>query len=236
MNEPTAGRNLKIRNWRKFQHFKDRRPPWVKVYRDIMERRDINMISDRSFRLLVYLWLIASEDELKNGNLPSVDDIAFRIRWPKALTEKGLEELGPFLEQGDIAMISTGYHVDAPETETETEAEREAEAACLSAFERCWKAFGRYGAKPKALTYWRELSTEDRADIEGAIPHYLECVAAGRSKKQFEGWIDPANRLWAMDWKAAKVEAEKLGGKTVARSPSSTFDGLQVYEGGEVGQ
>ncbi len=30
----------RIKGWVKFQHFKDRRPPWIKLYRDILEDPD----------------------------------------------------------------------------------------------------------------------------------------------------------------------------------------------------
>jgi hypothetical protein len=35
----------RVKDWTKFQHFKDRRPPWIKLYRDILDNRDIAMIS-----------------------------------------------------------------------------------------------------------------------------------------------------------------------------------------------
>jgi len=73
-------------------------------------------------------------------------------------------------------------------------------------FESAWTAFGKYGAKPKAAAYWRKLTAEDRTAITAAIPAYLACVEAGRAKKQFEGWINPENRLWEMDWAAALEE------------------------------
>ena len=41
----------RIRNFDKFQHFKDRRPPWIKLYRDLLEDLDWheqNMKKDRS--------------------------------------------------------------------------------------------------------------------------------------------------------------------------------------------
>ncbi len=234
MNEPTATHNLKIRNWSKFQHFKDRRPPWIKLHRDILEQRDISVISDRSFRVLICLWLIASEDERKNGNLPSVDDIAFRVRMSKSIVENALRELKPFLEQGDITMISGRYQADDPETETEGEGEKEADIR--AAFEKCWQAFGRYGAKQKSAAYWRKLSKADREEIAAAIPPYLACVKAGRSKKQFEGWINPENKLWQTDWTGAKAEALKLAGRAPSLpspDPGTVFNGDEgevVYE------
>ena len=115
---------IKIKNWSKFQHFKDRRPPWIKLHRDILEQRDITLISDCSFRVLVGLWLLASEDEDMQGGLPDIDDISFRLRIDKAKVTKALSELEPWL---DINVTSERYQSDAPETETETEVEVETE-------------------------------------------------------------------------------------------------------------
>lgn len=108
---------MKIKNWNTFQHFKDRRPPWIKLHREILDQRDINMISDRSFRVLVGLWLLASEDEHMEGRLPEIDDICFRLRMGKPCIIKALKELEPFLYQNDIKVISKQYQDDVPETE-----------------------------------------------------------------------------------------------------------------------
>lgn len=73
-------------------------------------------------------------------------------------------------------------------------------------FEKAWNMYGRYGAKAKALAYWNRLAPEDRVNILSAIPKYMRVVDAGRKKKQFEGWINPANRLWEQDWTGALRE------------------------------
>ena len=67
-------------------------------------------------------------------------------------------------------------------------------------FERCWAKYRRIGAKWKALEYWKKIPQEDRDAIEDTIPRYMKCVDVGRYQKQFEGWINPANRLWDQDW------------------------------------
>jgi len=112
---------FKIRNWGNFQHFKDRRPPWIKLHRDILEQRDISVISDRSFRILIGLWLLASEDEAMEGCLPCIEDIAFRLRFSENEINKSIQELDRFIVSEDIKVISTRYQSDSPETETETE-------------------------------------------------------------------------------------------------------------------
>ncbi len=114
---------MKIKDWHKFQHFKDRRPLWIKLYRDILDNHDISLISDFAFRVLVGCWLLASEDETRQGILPSIDTISFRLRQPKSKIDKALQELSSFLIQDDIKAISSGYQPDALETETEIEKE-----------------------------------------------------------------------------------------------------------------
>ena len=76
-------------------------------------------------------------------------------------------------------------------------------------FESCWESFGKYGVKKKALEYWRKIPEHDRQAIAEAIPDYIDVVANGRKQMQFEGWINPINRKWDVDWKrAADVESK----------------------------
>ena len=187
---------LKIRNWHDFQHFKDRTPPWIKLHKTILDQRDINAISDCSFRVLIGLWLLASEDHAMQGNLPSVDDIAFRLRMSNTAINKALQELKPFLIQDDINAISTRYQSDDPETETETETETE-----LMSFDSFWKAYPRKVGKVKAHQAWKRAkgkppisdliaevelqsrSEEWRKDNGQYIPHPATWLNRG-------GWMD----------------------------------------------
>ncbi len=120
------GKNMiKIKNWGKFQHFKDRSPPWIKLYRENLYRRDIMSLSSCNFKLLVCLWMMASEDETKQGIIPPISDIAYTLRQKEEDIIKGLQGLKEFLIYSDDNMISARYQNDSPETETETETETE---------------------------------------------------------------------------------------------------------------
>lgn len=110
----------RIKNWHKFQHFKDRKPPWVKLYRDLLDDLDWHELDAKAAKVLVSLWLISSEDD---GYLPEVKKLAFRLRISETNTLEILGKLSHWLEQTDIDGISTGYQGDAPETERETETE-----------------------------------------------------------------------------------------------------------------
>lgn len=110
---------IKIKNWKEFQHFKDRSPPWIKLYRENLYRRDIMLLSDRNFKILICFWMLASEDKTQEGRLPEISDIAYTLRYTELEIAQAIKDLRGFLEIDDINLISQGYLFDAPETETE---------------------------------------------------------------------------------------------------------------------
>jgi len=118
------GKTMRIKHWNKFQHFKDRKPPWVKLYRDLLDDLDWHELDAQASKVLVMLWLIASEDE---GRIPSIKTLAFRLRMTEKQTNDCLNKLSHWLEHDDISAISERYQNDSLETETETETETEKE-------------------------------------------------------------------------------------------------------------
>ena len=150
---------LRIKNWARFQHFKDRRPPWIKLHREMLDQRDINVISDCSFRVIIGLWLLASEDEAMSGNLPPIEDIAFRLRIDIPKLIKSLRELSEFLEGDDIKAISRRYQIDDPETETETETETEKTGSVRTAVD---------GLDVTSWTRWVDYRKKIRKPIKAA--------------------------------------------------------------------
>jgi len=115
---------MQIKHWKKFQHFKDRKPPWVKLYRDVLDDIEWYELDPLASKVLVMCWLIASEDD---GRLPPVKTLAFRLRITEKQTNDCLNKLSHWLEQDDINAISERYQDDSLETERETEKERETE-------------------------------------------------------------------------------------------------------------
>ena len=115
---------MRIKNWKKFQHFRDRKPPWIKLYRDLLDDREWHNLEPKASKMLVMLWLLASEND---GELPDHETIAFRLRLSVQQVKHDISKLSQWLEQSDINVISTGYQDDPLETEGETETEGEGE-------------------------------------------------------------------------------------------------------------
>lgn len=123
---------LRIKDWNKFQHFKDRRPPWIKLYRDILDDVRWHELDGDAAKLLVMLWVLASETD---GYLPDIKTISFRLRRSIEDIQRLICGLDHWLEQvdtaGDISVISLARSREEEkekekeeETETETEEEK----------------------------------------------------------------------------------------------------------------
>lgn len=121
---------IRVKDWGKFQHFKDRRPPWIKLYRDILDDIEWHELDPVAAKCLVMLWLIASEND---GDLPDVRKLSFRLRMSETDINSVISRLSHWMGHdditGDIAPISERYQDDLPEKRRdreETEGEKKA--------------------------------------------------------------------------------------------------------------
>jgi len=56
---------FEVKNFDSFQHYKDRTPPWIKLYNSILEDYEFACLQDASKLQLVLIWLLASRTNNK---------------------------------------------------------------------------------------------------------------------------------------------------------------------------
>jgi len=138
---------MRIKNWNKFQHFKDRKPIWIKLYRDLLDDLNWHELDGKSAKALVMIWLIASED---CGKLPDTKSLAFRLRMSEKDTKDIVTRLSAWLEQDDIDGISNVYQDDMPEKRREeTDKEKETDTP-LGVSQQVWDSFVKQRKTKKA--------------------------------------------------------------------------------------
>jgi hypothetical protein len=118
---------MQIKNWAKFQHFKDgsRKPPWIKLYRDLLDNLEWHELPAESAKVLIMLWVVASEN---HGKLPDIKKLSFRLRVTEDQLAKALNDLKEWVLLDDITTISEGYQeTRLEEKRKEIEEEREIE-------------------------------------------------------------------------------------------------------------
>ena len=90
------------KNWVKFQHYKHRSPPWIKLHRDILDDFDWWSLPIASRAIAPCLWLLASCEE--NGEFDATPEkLAFRFR----MTEKDVQlAIKPLIDNGYFVYAS----------------------------------------------------------------------------------------------------------------------------------
>jgi hypothetical protein len=53
-------RFLAVKNWRTFQHYSDRRPPWIKLYVSLLDDLEFFRLSDSEQIAIVKVWMLAA--------------------------------------------------------------------------------------------------------------------------------------------------------------------------------
>lgn len=122
---------LRPKSWEKFQHYKDRCPPWIKLHRDLLNNREFMSLQLASKGLAPLLWLLASEtpDGIFDA---SHEELEFRLRISTKEIAAGIKPLisnGFFevVEDDASAMLADCPHDAIPEREREVEREVEGE-------------------------------------------------------------------------------------------------------------
>jgi hypothetical protein len=59
---------LQVKNWERFQHYRDRNPPWIKFYGELLEDYEFSSLPDEQKAHVVLIWLLASRTNNKIPN------------------------------------------------------------------------------------------------------------------------------------------------------------------------
>lgn len=168
------------KNWKAFQHYNDRCPPWIKLHRDLLNDRAFMSLPVASKALAPLMWLLASES--KDGSFDaSTEELAFRLRLSVDEIEAGLKPLinsGFFLDASTL--LAPCLQVATPEREKEGEGkgdilsnESMPETDVSDTFDpkdvvEVWNELAVKIGKPKV----RDLTPERRQLLKGRMSQY----------------------------------------------------------------
>ena len=122
-----------VKNFEKFQHYKDRAPPWIKLYNELLDDYEFAHLQDASKMHLISIWLLAS----RTGNEIPYDAqwIAAKISATNKVDLAALEKAG-FIYKINMVQNASGTLADCTqdaclETEGETEERQSREARAM---------------------------------------------------------------------------------------------------------
>jgi len=181
---------FKVKNWSKYQSYKDRKPPWIRFHRSIIDDPTFQRMSSDARAILPMLWLLACEDDDPVSGLirMSYEDIAWRLRLDLKIIKSAIQEVqvSGFIEciESVTETLQDSNSGVSPETETETETD--------IWFDEFWKNYPSRSPHPNPkkpakqkfeLAIKNKKATPDEI-IEGA-KRYASYVKANKSEPQY---------------------------------------------------
>ena len=208
----TSSRKLPyaVRNWKDFQHYKNRTPPWIKLHRTLLDDRDYYTCDPLAAKCLPLLWLIASEYD---GRLPEVGELAFRLRITDKQCLKVISDLASWVYQ-DASDVLAGCKQDATlEEEGEGETDKEAETEIDRDKRGPLIAFGEFKKVKLSEAEYQKLCDKHGKQIAdagiGELDAWME--RTGKKRKNHYACLSEAGWVW-----------EKVGGATQSGQKSWT--------------
>jgi len=209
---------FQVKDWNKFQHYKERNPPWIKLETDVFMKYEFGSLSDASKLLAVCIWTLASRSrDPKLGLVPA--DLEYIKRQCNLGDLIKIEHLKELVNQGYIIDASNALadckQIAIPETYSKEAYSKEGEAKSfaieesrlqeiLKQFDIFWQDFptnGRNkGSKKDAEAKFKiALKKSTFNEIMQGVSNYAMYIAtSGQSNQDAFRWLE--KERWTDDY------------------------------------
>lgn len=167
----------RVKNWRQFQHYKDRNPPWIKLHFSLLASEDWVSLDDASRVLAVACMLVASRNE---GEIDGSDRGLAYLQRVAYLNKK--PNLKPLIECGFLEDASGCKQTLADACSSVSVSPLSLVVPPSGAFLRFWASWPSHERKQsqgKCWDVWRKKDFDQEAD---------SIIAHVESSKASDGW------------------------------------------------
>ena len=220
---------LRVRNLGKYQHYRDRNPPWVKLHRDLLEDYDFEQLPDATKAHAMLLLLLASRLENESPNDPEwiARKIGARskVEVAKLLESRFLETCGAECSQlasDALASCDTSATVEGEKRERRGRVEKRERSLPLPSalaspeFEQAWKEWVAYRRESK-FSPWKPVTVKAKlAELEPLGP---AAAAAAIRRSIANGWKGIFPETGNGTPAKASRDCDRCGGKGYAEIP-----------------
>lgn len=184
----------RIKNWEKYQAVKDRRPPWIKLHRSILDDLDYAALTPANRCLLMELWVLATEHDGKVTGDTKV--LSFRLR-------RKVSNLDPLISRGFLIPVNACLQ---PLTDVclEGEGEGDLKPSCANLFARFWSAYPKKKSKGDAEKAFKAIKPDEQL--------VATMIATIERAKKSEDWLKEGGKYipYPATWLRAKGWEDEL--------------------------
>lgn len=189
----------RVKNWRQFQHYKDRNPPWIKLHFALLSSADWVALNDASRVLAIACMLVASRND---GEIDGSEAGLVYLRRVAYLSAK--PNLSPLIECGFLESASKPLalaQADArPETETEDLNQKEKSNVGLAPdAPPPLKLNGHTTQAREVLAFLNEKTGRDYQPVSANLDRIAARLKEGASVEDCRAVIAKKCREWATD-------------------------------------
>ena len=148
---------ISVVNFERFQHYTDRRPPWIKLHCALLDDDRFFDLADVERYHLIGLFILASQHDNKIPNKP--EWLKHQLRTTKAISLERLIETGWIAMSGQDAStpLAERLHDASPRARAERREEKSRDSGNYTPeFEEFWKAYPRKKGKGEAFNEWNK--------------------------------------------------------------------------------
>jgi hypothetical protein len=211
---------ISVNGWSKFQHYKNRTPPWLKLHRDLLNNYQFRDLPDASKAHLVLIWLLASQ--LDNIVPDDPEWIRERINCNDKV------DLNVLINNNFLSRIE-GHASIETEAEVKIEAEKQLEPppkkkprgrpkVLQKRFHEFYKIYPVHKSAKRAQGYWERDKLDDKFDmIVAAVRHRML-----NDRQWIEGYIPHPSTYLNQELfndEISKENSRRVNGTTTGESP-----------------
>jgi len=187
---------LEIKNWRTYQHYSDRRPPWIKLHDSILDDYEFSHLTETA--RLVYLLMLLLAGKTDNAIPRDMEWISRKVHVGVKETQNAVETL----VSQRFVLIASCKHSDSKALSPRARARASDSASVLTSvseekkegivkgrkavvyspeFMEFWAAYPRQAGKGDAWAAWQKI-----AEPVPDVPTLLAAVAAAAKTEQWK--------------------------------------------------
>lgn len=187
---------IRVKNWDRFQHYKDRNPPWIKLHYDLLSSSDWVMLDDRNRLLAIVCMLLASRHE---GCVP--DDMEYIRR--VAYLDK-LPDLQPLIDSGFLEVEGERKQMLADARPEERRGEKRQRRGEIP-FSDFWAIYPNHQKPTPSKKKWEGLTVKDQQAAMTALPNHLANWNDPKFVPHATTWLN--QRRWEDEIPGASIES-----------------------------
>lgn len=147
---------IRIKEWDKFQHYKDRSPPWIKLHKSMITSRTWVSLDDKGRVLAFACMMLAADTDNKTPLDPAyLQRVAYLNQKPDFQALVNIDFIEIIEEDGSNASNALANRINCPPEQSRAEQR-------IARFEAFWRSYPKKRSKDQAAKAFDKINPDEQ--------------------------------------------------------------------------